>query len=213
MLLLFTLRGLSFLQDAVTAYLQTYIYNTGVVPSSKAQLVVVCLYVAFILGGLGGMAHQHYVALPGLYRNLTIFLYAGATVGVVLIIFKNSPVALWAGIAAYGLSNAPLWSYCLDLNNRLRKPTNTGTSILAFGSNFGSSMVSYLTSCLWSYTGSPRSLLAIIVVSQLLPHPIMLNVKHSTENRGDSAAVAPSYHSSEPTGEAIPLLGARATRA
>lgn len=176
-----------------TAYLEDYVDDTDVISSSHAELLIVVLWTAITVGRLAGLQDQRFLTLPRLYRHATILFLSGAAACALILIFESSAFVLWAGVAAYGLYNGPTVGYCYDLNNRVTFPSEMGMSVVMFGLNFGASIVPYIISWVWSYTGWAQSLIVIIMVSHLIPYPLMLSAKRIAEgNKRKAAAVPPN---------------------
>ncbi|CAM9449177.1 unnamed protein product [Ectocarpus sp. 6 AP-2014] len=164
-----------------TAYLESYVDDTDVIDESHAELLIVVLWTAITIGRLAGLQDQRHLTLPRLYRHSTILFLCGAAAAATILVFQSSAFVLWTGIAAYGLYNGPTVGYCYDLNNRVTMPSEMGMSVVMFGLNFGASIVPYVISWVWDYTGSPETLIVIIMLSHLLPYPLMLNAKRIDE--------------------------------
>lgn len=178
-----------------TAYLESYVDDTDVISDSHAELLIVVLWTAITVGRLAGLQDQRHLTLPRLYRHATILFLVGAASAAAILVFENSAFVLWSAVAAYGLFNGPTVGYCYDLNNRVTMPTEMGMSVVMFGLNFGASIVPYLISWIWDYTDWPQTLIVIVMLSHLLPYPMMLNAKRISEanKRKDRlAAVTPS---------------------
>ena len=69
-----------------------------------------------------------------------------------MLVWPDSPLCFWLGLALYGLGNGPCIGYCYDLNNRLTVPSETGMAVVMFGLNFGASLVPYGAAMLWDHT-------------------------------------------------------------
>ena len=168
-------------QVGATAYLESYVDDTDVISSSHAELLIVVLWTAITVGRLAGLQDQRHLTLPRLYRHSTILFISGALAAALILIFQDSAFVLWAGVAAYGLYNGPTVGYCYDLNNRVTDPSEMGMSVVMFGLNFGASIVPYLISWIWDATGLPQTLIVVIMLSHLVPYPLMLNAKRISE--------------------------------
>lgn len=179
-----------------TAYLESYVDDTDVIADSHAELLIVVLWTAITVGRLAGLQDQRHLTLPRLYRHSTILFLFGAASAATILIFNSSAFVLWAGIGAYGLFNGPTVGYCYDLNNRVTMPSEMGMSVVMFGLNFGASIVPYVISWVWDYTGWPQSLIVIIMLSHIFPYPLMLNAKRIAEankRKERAAAVNPGF--------------------
>lgn len=175
-----------------TAYLEDYVDDTDVISASHDELLIVVLWVAITIGRLAGLQDQRHLTLPKLYRHATLLFLCGALSAALILIFESSAFVLWAGIAAYGLYNGPTVGYCYDLNNRVTAPSEMGMSVVMFGLNFGASIVPYIISWVWEATGWPQTLIVIIMLSHIIPYPLMLNAKRIADanKRKDRLAAA-----------------------
>lgn len=176
--------------------------DTDVISESHDELLIVVLWVAITIGRLAGLQDQRHLTLPKLYRHATILFLSGAAAMALILIFEKSAFVLWAGVAAYGLYNGPTVGYCYDLNNRVTAPSEMGMSVVMFGLNFGASIVPYIISWVWSATGWAQSLIVIILLSHLIPYPLMLNAKRISESnkrKDREAAATPSLAESRNT--------------
>lgn len=174
-----------------TAYLESYVDDTLVIATSHAELLIVVLWTAITVGRLAGLQDQRHLTLPRLYRHSTMLFLFGALAAAAILVFETSAFVLWVGVGAYGLFNGPTVGYCYDLNNRVTMPSEMGMSVVMFGLNFGASIVPYVISWVWDYTGWPQSLMVIILLSHLCPYPLMLNAKRIAEaNKRKERAVA-----------------------
>ncbi|CAM9201867.1 unnamed protein product [Ectocarpus sp. 8 AP-2014] len=162
-------------------YLKRYVDETEVIGESHAELLVVVLWMAIIIGRLAGIQDQRHLTLSRLYRHSTILFLGGTTAATAILVFQNSTFVLWTGIAAYGLCDGPTVGYCYDLNNRMATPSEMGTSVAMLGQNFGASIAPYVISWVWDYTDWPQILILVILLSHLLPYPFMLNAKRIDE--------------------------------
>lgn len=169
------------MQVGATAYLESYVDDTDVINESHAELLIVVLWTAITIGRLAGLQDQRHLTLPRLYRHSTILFLCGAMSAAAILFFQNSAFVLWTGIAAYGLFNGPTVGYCYDLNNRVTMPSEMGMSVVMFGLNFGASIVPYVISWVWDYTGWPQTLIVIVMLSHLFPYPLMLHAKRIEE--------------------------------
>lgn len=185
----------TFRQVGATAYLEDYVEDTGVISTGHEELLIVVLWTAITVGRLAGLQDQRHLTLPKLYRHATVLFLCGGLAAAFILMFQSSAFVLWAGVGAYGLYNGPTVGYCYDLNNRVTFPSEMGMSVVMFGLNFGASIVPYVISWVWEATDWPQSLIVIIVLSHLIPYPLMLNAKRIAEankRKDRAAAVAPS---------------------
>ncbi|KAJ1430062.1 major facilitator superfamily domain-containing protein [Ochromonadaceae sp. CCMP2298] len=161
-----------------TAYLTTYVLETGVLTAHAASMLILVLWIAITIGRVCGVQDQRFITNRSLPIHLTIFC-AGGTASMLLVLsFPDSVVALWIGVAFYGLCNGPCVAYCYDLVHRLTLPSETGMSIVMFGLNFGASAVPYLTALVWSEGGGPITLIISTLLTMLLPLPLLHTVKY-----------------------------------
>ncbi|CAM9967955.1 unnamed protein product [Choristocarpus tenellus] len=98
-----------------------------------------------------------------------------------ILVFENSAFVLWIAVAGYGLFNGPTVGYCYDLNNRITNPSEEGMSVVMFGLNFGASLVPYIISWLWDFTGWAQTLTVVIFFSMVIPYPLMISAKRAYE--------------------------------
>lgn len=62
---------------AATAYLESYVDDTGVISSSSAELLIMVLWIAITIGRVLGVVDQMFIDTPTLYHHLTAFLVGG----------------------------------------------------------------------------------------------------------------------------------------
>lgn len=67
--------------------------------------------------------------------------------------------------------------YCYDLVNRLTVPSEKGMSIVMFGLNFGASLIPWALSEIWDEGGGYLTLPFTMLVSMLLPLPLLYLTK------------------------------------
>ena len=161
-----------------TAYLDSYIDETGVISQSKEPLLVLVLWIAITIGRLAGVQDQLFLTNKTLPIHLSILLLGGFLSMLLVVWFPNNEEALWVGVAFYGLFNGPCVGYCYDLNNRITLPTEKSMSIVMFGLNFGASLVPYITSITWNNGGGPVTLIVVVFLSMLLPLPLLHLTKY-----------------------------------
>jgi len=161
-----------------TAYLDSYVDQTGVISQSKEPLLVLVLWIAITVGRLAGVQDQLFLTNKTLPVHLSILLVGGFLSMLLIVWFPNNEEALWVGVAFYGLFNGPCVGYCYDLNNRITFPTEKSMSIVMFGLNFGASLVPYATSVTWNSGGGPVTLIVVVFLSMLLPLPLLHITKY-----------------------------------
>jgi len=161
-----------------TAYLDTYVDETGVIDSDNGPKLVLVLWIAITVGRLAGVQDQRFLTNKTLPIHLSILLLGGFLSMLLILWFPENPESLWIGIAAYGLFNGPCVGYCYDLNNRITYPTEKSMSIVMFGLNFGASLVPYLTTLAWNNGGGPRTLIVVIFLSMFVPLPLLHTTRY-----------------------------------
>ncbi len=161
-----------------TAYLDTYVDQTGVIDESNEPILVLVLWIAITVGRLVGVYDQRFLTNKTLPLHLSILLIGGFLSIMLVLSFPKSGSALWTGIAFYGLFNGPCVGYCYDYNNRCTYPTEKSMSIVMFGLNFGASLVPYITTVVWTHGGGPVTLIGIIFLSMFIPLPLLHMVKY-----------------------------------
>lgn len=161
-----------------TAYLTTYVDDTGVISSSDDSMLIMVLWIAITVGRLAGVQDQRFLTNKTLPVHLSIFCIGGFLSMLLIMWFPNSGTGLWIGVAFYGLFNGPCVGYCYDLNNRITYPTEKSMSIVMFGLNFGASIVPYMTTLIWNNGGGPMTLIVITFLTMFLPLPLLHTTKY-----------------------------------
>lgn len=156
---------------------------TGVIADSQKSLLMLDMWTVTAVGIVAGWLDQQYCTLPSLYRHATVAFLGGGAAGAAILMFEDSAVVLWICIGLYGLSCGPTIGYCYELNNRVNVPSETGMSVVTFGLSFGSIAVPYATSLVLDYTDSATLFVVIIVLSKLVPYPLMLNARRLAESK------------------------------
>lgn len=156
-----------------TAYLDTYVDDTNVIETTAEAKLVLVLWIAITIGRLIGVQDQRFLTNTSLPLHLSGLCVGGVLSMVLTLSFPKNREALWIGVAFYGLFNGPCVGYCYDWNNRITLPSETSMSIVMFGLNVGASLVPYLTTFVWNHGGGPKSLMWIILLSMLLPLPLL----------------------------------------
>jgi len=157
----------------LTAYLDTYVDDTGIIEESHEPTLVLVLWIAITLGRLAGVQDQRFLTNKTLPNHLSVLLIGGFLSMLLIIWFPNNPQALWIGIAFYGLFNGPCVGYCYDYLNRLTIPSEKSMSIVMFGLNFGASLVPYITTLFWTMGGGEISLMVVTFLSMFVPLPLL----------------------------------------
>lgn len=178
-----------------TAYIESYIDETGVVSSDDATFMIMVLWTMITIGRLAGLQDQRFTNTPRLYRHLSIILVGGTLAMSLVLIFPHRGVALWVGIAFYGLFNGPCVGYCYDLNNRITIATEKGMAIVMFGLNFGASLVPYLTTLVWEDMDQPYVLIWTIMLSMAVPLPLLWLTRTLTYDPSVNPAAGAEYAS------------------
>eukprot|EP01035_Chromulina_nebulosa_P018367 gene18367-24064_t len=135
-----------------TAYISTYVDQTGVMSEDNESKLVLVLWIAITIGG---------------FLSMLLILW-----------FPQNKDALWIGVAFYGLFNGPCVGYCYDWNNRITFPTEASMSVVMFGLNFGASLVPYITTLVWDHGGGPRTLIVCVFLSMFIPLPLLHTTKY-----------------------------------
>lgn len=157
----------------LTAYLDTYVDDTGIIEESHEATLVLVLWIAITLGRLAGVQDQRFLTNKTLPNHLSVLLIGGFLSMLLIIWFPKNSQALWIGIAFYGLFNGPCVGYCYDYLNRLTIPSEKSMSIVMFGLNFGASLVPYMTTLLWTRGGGEISLMVVTFLSMFIPLPLL----------------------------------------
>lgn len=161
-----------------TAYLDTYIDDTGVIDVSHEATIVFVLWIAITIGRLAGVYDQRFLTNKTLPIHLSVFCVGGFLSMLLILWFPDNAQSFWVGVAFYGLFNGPCVGYCYDLNNRITYPTENSMSIVMFGLNFGASLVPYITTLVWNNGGGPKTLIVMIFLSMFIPLPLLHTTKY-----------------------------------
>lgn len=77
---------------AATAYLESYVDETGVIADSSSELLIMVLWIAITIGRVLGVVDQTFVNTPILYNHLTIFLVGGVlSMALILALPRKQP--------------------------------------------------------------------------------------------------------------------------
>lgn len=157
---------------SATVYLKRFIEETSIIASDNKAFLLLVLWQPF--GRIAGIADQTQVTNRTLPIHLGTLLFVGGVSIVFMLVFKQSALAVWFGIAIFGLCNSPCASYCHDWNNRLTYPTEMSMSILMLGVNLGATLVPYLLTVVWNHTAlGPYALPYVMMLSMTLPIPFL----------------------------------------
>jgi len=158
----------------ITAYIESYIDETGVINTNKESIVLMALWIGIAIGRLIGLRNQINIENEfQLFIQLTLFFSAGGVLSLLVIIFSSSGLIFWFCVIGYGFFNGPCVGYAYDLNNRLTITTEKGMSIIMFGLNLGASLVPYFTAELWDFFG-PIVLMYSLTATMVFSFPILL---------------------------------------
>lgn len=158
---------------SMTAYLKTYVSDTGIMSDDAASYLILVLWVAITVGRLAGVQDQRFLTNDSLPVHLTVLCIGGFLSMLLVLWFPDSVDCLWIGVAFYGLFNGPCVGYCYDWNNRITYPTEKSMSIVMFGLNFGASLVPYITAYIWDHGGGPITLIVVTFLSMFIPLPLL----------------------------------------
>lgn len=157
--------------------------RTDTITDPQATLLMVDMWVAAAVGLLGGLWDQQHCTVPSLYRHATVAFLCGGAAGASVLAFQNSAPIVWVCVALLGLSYGPTVGYLYELYSRISVPSETGMAIVTFGVSFGSPAVPYAMSLVLDYTTSARWFLVLIVLSRLLPYPLLLSARRKAESK------------------------------
>lgn len=161
-----------------TAYLDTYVDETGVIAVADEAKLVLVLWTAITIGRLAGVQDQRFLTNKTLPIHLSVLCVGGVLSLLLVLWFPKNADSLWIGIAFYGLFNGPCVGYCYDWNNRITFPSETSMSIVMFGLNFGASLVPYVTTLIWNHGGGPETLIVVVFLSMFIPLPLLHATKY-----------------------------------
>lgn len=176
-----------------TAYIDTYIEDTGVLDTDDEAAVVFVLWTAITVGRLAGVWDQRFLTNKTLPVHLSVFIIGGTLAMLLIVLFPTNGDAFWVGVAFYGLFNGPCVAYCYDLNNRMTYPSENSMSIVMFGLNFGASLVPYLTTVVWNAGGGPMTLIWVILLSMFVPLPLLHVAKYLSYDPSVNPFLKQSY--------------------
>lgn len=163
---------------SATAYIESYIDQTGIISSHQKGNLVFVLWISITAGRIAGVQDQRSLSDSGLSNHLSFLCLGGFFAMSLIFILPQSHTAMWIGTALYGFFHGPTVGFCQDLNNRLTLPTEKSMAIVMFGLNCGASFVPYLTTVLWDAQGVGPSILIIVIgLSMLIPLPLLYFVQ------------------------------------
>ena len=188
-----------------TAYLATYVEDTGIIAKVHENYLVLVLWVAITIGRLAGVYDQRFLTNKSLSIHLSVFCVGGFLSMLLILWFPNNAESLWIGVAFYGLFNGPCVGYCYDLNNRITHPTEASMSIVMFGLNFGASLVPYVTSLIWNQGGGPITLIVATFISMFVPLPLLHTTKYLSYDPQVNPMLKYKYSQLSSDGDSEPL--------
>lgn len=156
-----------------TAYLESYVEETGVIDRSNKEKIFLALWLSITVGRFAGVYLQSFLGDSGVILSISIFSLGGFFGMLLIFLFPFSPTSLWIGVITYGLLHGPTVGFCQDLNNRLTLLNESSMSIVMFGLVCGASVLPFLTGFVWQHSGSPRTFIAIVGLSMLIPFPLL----------------------------------------
>jgi len=178
---------------AITAYLEAYVDDTGIIPASQETYLILVLWVMITIGRLAGVQDQRFLTNATLPTHLSFFLIGGTLSMLLVLWFPTSATCLWIGVAAFGLFNGPCVGYCYDWNNRITYPSEKSMSIVMFGLNFGASLVPYIVSYCWNIGGGPTTLTVVSLLTMLIPLPLMYWTPYLSYDTGINPMMKNAY--------------------
>ena len=115
---------------ALTAYLDSYLAETGVVEVTSIPKLLLVLWIAITVGRLLGVKDQMQLSEYNLILHFAIVCVSSCLAIFLIFIFPKCGSLLWIAIAVFGVSNGPTVGYCYDLVNRLTYPTGKSFYVL-----------------------------------------------------------------------------------
>lgn len=138
--------------SSLTAYLETYVDDTGVIDSDYESYLVMVFWVGLIAGNMYIAFGQVSSTIETMYTIFVACSVTGVTICAFLLLFPSSAVLLWSLIAVLGIVVGPGVCLIFDINNRLTISSDLSTSILMVGMNLGGGFVPYVVTLLWDYS-------------------------------------------------------------
>ena len=154
---------------AITGYLYTFIEETEIIDPQHETSALLVLWIFITIGRLCGVYDQAYVNNTTLPIHLFVLSAAATMAMVSMLVFHGRAIALWLGLAFFGLFNGPCVGYCYDMNNRLTSPSEESMAIVMLGLNMGASIVPWLVSVAWDISGNPYTLVWAGALCNALP--------------------------------------------
>ncbi len=154
---------------AITGYLYTFIEETKIIDPDHETSALLVLWIFITIGRLCGVYDQAYVNNTTLPIHLFVLSAAATMAMVSILVFHGRAIALWLGLAFFGLFNGPCVGYCYDMNNRLTSPSEESMAIVMLGLNMGASIVPWLVSVAWDISGNPYTLVWAGALCNALP--------------------------------------------
>ena len=97
---------------AATAYIESYIDQTGIVEGQLKSRVVFVLWIAITIGRFVGLQDQISLSDFGLVVDLSLFCVGGFLAMLLIYLYPHSSNALWFGVAMYGFFHGPTVGFC-----------------------------------------------------------------------------------------------------
>ena len=97
---------------AATAYIESYIDQTGIVENQFKSRVVFVLWISITIGRFVGLQDQISLSDFGLVVDLSMFCVGGFLAMLLIYLYPHSPKALWFGVGMYGFFHGPTVGFC-----------------------------------------------------------------------------------------------------
>ena len=97
---------------AATAYIESYVAQTGIVEAQYKSRVVFVLWISITIGRFVGLQDQISLSDFGLVVDLSMFCIGGFLAMLLIFLYPHSPNALWFGVAMYGFFHGPTVGFC-----------------------------------------------------------------------------------------------------
>ena len=161
-----------------TAYLESYVDQTGAIDKSQKEHLFLVLWLSITVGRFLGVYIQRFLGNGGVILFLSVFSLGGFFGMLLVYFYPSSSTALWVGTITFGLFHGPTVGFCQDLNNRLTITDANSMVIVMFGLVSGASVVPFLTGFMWERTHMPMTFIIIVGFSMLLPLPLAHLAQH-----------------------------------
>ena len=161
-----------------TAYLESYVDQTGAIDRTQKEHLFLVLWLAITIGRFLGVNIQRFIGNDGVVICISVFSTGGFLGMLLVYLYPLSSTALWLGTITYGFFHGPTVGFCQDLNNRLTVIDANSMVIVMFGLVFGASIVPFLTGFIWERTQMPITFIIIVGFSMLLPLPLAHLAQH-----------------------------------